>query len=173
MRIFTVISAISFAFVAAGCAASAGEDAPAQDDSAIKTSSAIKLPQKLTCAFTNDGAKETDAIYTRLANVKDRSQLTTKGLQVWGEGSSNHESPKKDEIADGWRGDYYSADISKTEFRYNLWTCDSEDRAYTFKTNNLVLPASSSLKTKSVEGKVNISVRDDGADYVLRCTAHY
>ena len=130
----------------------------------------IKLPLSLNCRWNS----QVDLLYTRLERISQLSQLPEKlnPLEVWGKSESG-EGPRADEVAYGWIGDYYNATVSQAEYNYNLWTCDTEDRSYSFQSHDLILPGNSPLKTKQVQGKLIISVRDDEKRYDLNCTAQY
>jgi hypothetical protein len=162
----------SFAPMTAGCSG-AGEAALEQGEQSAALTDGVRLPKKLVCDWTEGTKTERNVLYTRLAPVKSRSQLGAKALVVWGVGSSNQEQPRRDEIADGWRGFYYSAAIDQSAYRYDLWTCDSEDRFYSFETEDLLLPAEHKGTSKPVTGKLRIEIRDLSSDHDLRCNAFY
>jgi hypothetical protein len=161
-------------WILGGCMGAPADD-PAADESAmaVETGDAIELPNKLTCERVVSGHKVIDVLYTRLDAIKRREDLSETPRTVWGTFSQNKERPRPDEVAYSWSGDYYSADISKSLYRYALWTCDSEDRTYSFDAESLITPRGSATTTKDVAGRLHISIRSDGASYDLRCRASY
>ncbi len=135
----------------------------------VTFASEIRLPKKMVCG------KNKDVIYTRIEGLTDRSEIPSAdhALVVFGEGSTPQTKPKRDELAWQWRGDYYSATIDQDHFSYNLWTCDTEDRFYTFSTEDLVESADVKVKSKPVTGKLVISVREDEEQSSIECLAKY
>lgn len=131
----------------------------------------IRLPFKIECV----NESSIDRLYTRLEWIQERKQLPPEGktLEVWSSESKKNNLPKEDEIAIGWKGAYYSANLGNEEYDYNLWTCDTEDRFYSFQTGDLILPGHSTIETKELSGKLKITVRDLEEDFDLNCTAHY
>ncbi len=154
-----------------GCAAPSEDNEERRTESAFSASTEIDLPVKLTCQFAADGRGVTNVLHTRLGAIHFRSQLSGTPRDVWSS-TSNRDEPQPDEVAYGWRGEYYGAYVSETEYRYNVWTCDSEDRSYSFRTEDLIVPGGST-GTREVAGRLNISIRGEGENYDLLCRAEY
>ena len=145
---------------------------------AISMDDGVKFPTKLSCKYVNSADHdEADLLYTRITGITQLDQLpdADNALTVWGGnfGDGVGGEPLPGEIAEDWSGEYYGATLDRDFYNYNLWTCDTEDRTYTFATNDLVLPAWSGHKTKKVAGKVDISVRGEGDVFDLDCIATY
>lgn len=129
-----------------------------------------KFPWKLECQEQN----ETTVLYTRLEAASLLWALPTPeaSVQVWSS-VEKRDIPKQDEIAYGWKNEYYGAWIDSAQYRYSLWTCDGEDRWYEFETKNLMVPANSKALTKTVTAGLRITIRDYARINTLTCLAHY
>lgn len=141
----------------------------------VRKGARIRLPKKLVCVYQGDEPGEPVTLYTRLEKITRLAQLPPEGksLEVWGDGSPDSSKPKPDEVAYDWRGDYYAASINRDEYRYSVWTCDTEDRDYVFETKRIVELGRKAPAERKVPGKVTISVREDEETHALDCTAYY
>lgn len=133
-----------------------------------------RFPYKLVCDFESveqspHGELEKQILYTRLMKV-DPLSLTKEWVEVLG---SNDRVWKQEVALAPWSGGNYGASVNKDEYHYDVWSCDTEDRWYAFKTSDLELSLDSEETRIPVWGKVTVDVREPVGTFNLKCTAFY
>ncbi|MBI3295927.1 MAG: hypothetical protein HYZ71_14470 [Deltaproteobacteria bacterium] len=121
------------------------------------------LAKKLICRYDKEPNRGPDVLYTRLDALK--GEITKEGVSLFELNAENQKEVRKDEVAFDWLGSYFRVTIGEETFNYDVWTCDSEDRFYSFPTQQLL------DGQKTIQGSVEISIRSDSETHSLTCTA--
>lgn len=175
---------LSAAAVLASCLMASGANAQSFDRQlghidrvAAKQAAAVKAPKPvfakvIACGQPDKKSGLPDGLrfYTRLESVQSIDKLPADdkhALTVMWQGK-----PEKDETA-GQLNDYRAARVSQEAFRYDTWSCDTEDFYFAFPTEGLLRQSPGQL-SRPIKARVLIEERGS-VDYKgeLVCTAFF
>jgi hypothetical protein len=143
--------ALGFALVAGGA-------------SAFASTADVRFPSRLEC----QGQKYSELIVIRTGLEKFTSIADATASYV----SRDEKDLAADELAsiNGWWGSYFSSNIQKGRLVNGYWSCDSEDRFYSFELSDLAIDAASAGQTGVVTGMLEWSVRGERELDLVTCT---